>query len=592
MVENGRVPEAGLSRIDINGPRRELDAAWVVSGVGPGTGIADAGGRVLWVDNAFCSILRRSRGEIVGAGLAEVLALDPAEMADAAIGGGVALVPAKSSTPAQRVTPVTDERGHPWAFVVELEINSGEPIVTGPVPTVAAFALDGDANLVAVWGGAPDLLGFGPGVRGGPVTGGEALLSDLVRRAIAGQAATAIALGGAVSRELHLFPGEGPADGRPGVIGVAVAVRPHPDHTRPLDRQTALTDLARVALEGIEVAPLLEETARLVRRALGALACAIFEYLPDRRGLLLRTAVDRPAAAPRVVPASWPHPAGRGDPRGSPVIPIGGSPPFGCLVVHLDGHFGLTADETRFVSDAADIVTVALRRLAADGRQRHAALHDALTGLPNRALILDHLGLALARSQRQPSLVAVLFVDLGRFKLVNDTLGHEVGDELLVAVAERLLGVLRPSDTLGRLGGDEFMVVCEDLAGEANAVMVAQRLAAAFEAAFPLRRFEVSATASIGVALSQPGVTDPAVLLADADAAMYRAKQRDGTAVAIFDEKMRPGLAAVAPLRESEGAGARPGSSERQHHDLVSRLAGMLEDVSVADPIGVPRTPR
>jgi diguanylate cyclase (GGDEF)-like protein/PAS domain S-box-containing protein len=171
----------------------------------------------------------------------------------------------------------------------------------------------------------------------------------------------------------------------------------------------------------------------------------------------------------------------------------------------------------------------------------HQATHDALTGLPNRALLLDHLGLALARSDRGPNLVALLFLDLDRFKSVNDTLGHEAGDDLLIAVAQRISEVLRPADTVARLGGDEFVILCEEVVDEHHAVSIAQRVLSLVETQpFVLQGTSLALTASIGIALSPGGEGAHAeALLRDADAAMYRAKDLGRARLELFDESMR-----------------------------------------------------
>jgi len=171
----------------------------------------------------------------------------------------------------------------------------------------------------------------------------------------------------------------------------------------------------------------------------------------------------------------------------------------------------------------------------------HQATHDALTDLPNRALLLDHLGLALARAERSPHLVALLFLDLDRFKSVNDTLGHEAGDELLIAVAQRIGEMLRPADTVARLGGDEFVILCEEVVDEHHAVSIAQRILSLVETQpFVLQGTALELTASIGISLS-PGGDDAhaEALLRDADAAMYRAKDLGRARLELFDESMR-----------------------------------------------------
>ena len=153
------------------------------------------------------------------------------------------------------------------------------------------------------------------------------------------------------------------------------------------------------------------------------------------------------------------------------------------------------------------------------------ALHDPLTGLPNRALLLDRLGKALARLQRLGGRVAVFFVDLDRFKQTNDSLGHQAGDHVLVAVADRLRSVLRTQDTVARLSGDEFVVVCEGLHAELTATVIANRLAAALAEPVVLGENVIPTWASIGIAVTDNPEDEPEALLRDADMAMYKAKR-------------------------------------------------------------------
>ncbi|MDE3086593.1 MAG: EAL domain-containing protein [Acidobacteriota bacterium] len=169
-------------------------------------------------------------------------------------------------------------------------------------------------------------------------------------------------------------------------------------------------------------------------------------------------------------------------------------------------------------------------------RLAHAAIHDPLTGLPNRTLFLDRLGVALSRAQRQHHQVAVAFLDLDRFKLVNDGLGHGAGDDLLQAVAQRIAGALRDEDTVARFGGDEFTILWEGVADEAEAVTVARRVLEELQRPFDLQGSPVYVSASIGVALTD-GTALPSSLLRDADAAMYLAKDEGRGRVAVFDGK-------------------------------------------------------
>ncbi len=166
------------------------------------------------------------------------------------------------------------------------------------------------------------------------------------------------------------------------------------------------------------------------------------------------------------------------------------------------------------------------------------AMHDPLTGLPNRVLLRDRLDQALGRLGRRAETVGVLVLDLDGFKAVNDALGHEVGDLLLIAVARRLTGVLRSGDTAARVGGDEFVILCEDVRGAHQAVAVAQRIAAALAEPVSAGAGEAHVRASIGIALASGPGTQAEALLRDADAAMYRAKQHGGT-YEVFDEEMR-----------------------------------------------------
>ena len=169
-------------------------------------------------------------------------------------------------------------------------------------------------------------------------------------------------------------------------------------------------------------------------------------------------------------------------------------------------------------------------RKALEERLAYQAFHDSSTDLPNRALLMDRLGHSLARAGRRGGRVALLFDDLDNLKQVNDSLGHEAGDEILIAVAGRLRSELRPEDTVARLGGDEFVVLLEDVGGADEAARVAERVVEALRFPCALRGHDHSVTASVGVALSAARAHGgrPDDLLREADRAMYRAK-RSGT---------------------------------------------------------------
>ena len=187
----------------------------------------------------------------------------------------------------------------------------------------------------------------------------------------------------------------------------------------------------------------------------------------------------------------------------------------------------------------ARAINYAVERKRVEVELAHQALHDALTGLPNRGLLLDRLAQALTRLGRHSSALAVLFCDLDRFKVVNDSLGHGAGDLLLVDVARRLEGVLRSGDTAARFGGDEFVILCEDISGAHQAIAVADRVSAALAAPFVLDEDEAYVRTSIGIAMAVSSDSRPEALLRDADAAMYRAKERGGGVYEVFDDEMR-----------------------------------------------------
>jgi len=184
------------------------------------------------------------------------------------------------------------------------------------------------------------------------------------------------------------------------------------------------------------------------------------------------------------------------------------------------------------------------RRLDQLARQ---AFRDPLTGLPNRTLFVDRLAHALTRNERRGERLAVLFLDLDRFKVVNDSLGHGVGDQLLVAVGHRLSGCLRPEDTIARLGGDEFAVLLEDVKDADGPVAVAERLSGQLQRPFLLESREVFITVSIGIAPTTSGRTAPEDILRDADLAMYHAKAKGKARYEVFDTSMN------APAQERMG---------------------------------------
>ncbi len=167
------------------------------------------------------------------------------------------------------------------------------------------------------------------------------------------------------------------------------------------------------------------------------------------------------------------------------------------------------------------------------------ATHDPLTDLPNRTLLMDRLRMALSRGRRTGRGVAVLFCDLDHFKVVNDSLGHGAGDRLLVDTASRLVEALRPGDTVARFGGDEFVVLCEDLTDKADALLVADRIRGLLDRRYEIDDAEIFMTVSTGIAYTADPEVAPEDLIRDADAAMYRAKGGGRARAVLFDQHMR-----------------------------------------------------
>jgi diguanylate cyclase (GGDEF)-like protein len=215
-------------------------------------------------------------------------------------------------------------------------------------------------------------------------------------------------------------------------------------------------------------------------------------------------------------------------------------------------------------------------RRRAEAKLAHQAFHDPLTGLPNRALLLDRLEHARERAIRNRTSIGVLFLDIDRFKDTNDSLGHHAGDRLLVAFANRLSGVMRTSDTVtrmggtvARLGGDEFVVLCEDLRSERDAVRVADRIADAAAAPFTVDGNDLRISVSIGIAVARGGDSQPEQLIRDADIAMYRAKETGRNRYELFDAPMRTRVLERIDLEKDLETALARGQLELHYQPIV-----------------------
>jgi diguanylate cyclase (GGDEF)-like protein/PAS domain S-box-containing protein len=367
------------------------------------------------------------------------------------------------------------------------------------------------------------------------------------------------------SREVTFF-------GRKARLALAEDVTERLRATREIARrsrqQAAVAELGISALEGLDLSELLDAAVETLREVLDVDLCEVLELAEDRESFVLRAGAGfsdglvRTRHAPigskfqagftlgslgRVAVDDYvtetrfqPTPLLRDhDARSGISVIIGRKArPFGILGAYSVTPRAFGTDELSFLQAVANVVADAFARQASHDQIRHQALHDALTGLANRTLLLERLEHWLRHRQRGEARAAVLFIDLDNFKRINDALGHHVGDNLLVSVAARLGEMLRPADTLARVGGDEFVVFCEDIAGEDAALNVVTRLIGALEAPFRLADHEHHVTASIGIALSDRGAT-AASLLRDADAALYRAKERGRARCELFDDALR-----------------------------------------------------
>ena len=249
---------------------------------------------------------------------------------------------------------------------------------------------------------------------------------------------------------------------------------------------------------------------------------------------------------------------------------------LGALDLYRNDPGALTADEAATAQTLADVTAAYLvnaqaraELLVTSQRSHEQSVHDALTGLPNRLLLMERIEHAIVRSSRSRKLVAVLFIDLDHFKDVNDAYGHNTGDDLLVGAAGRINDTIRPSDTLARLSGDEFVLLCEDLDEAAQVEIVASRIVDALASPFVLADGIIEISGSIGIALSGQTLHSPEQLLHAADLAMYQVKRRGGAGHQVIDIRATHGAEADLDLRIALGKAEGRGELRNEYQPIV-----------------------
>ncbi|WP_166254870.1 GGDEF domain-containing protein [Marinobacter salicampi] len=324
-------------------------------------------------------------------------------------------------------------------------------------------------------------------------------------------------------------------------IGVArdISLRKHAESMR-----TALYAVSEAAHNSADLPSLFERVHQLIESLLPATSCTLAFFEPDTGALVFPYCMGRDGPIARFQGAIAESVCQRVAATGKPLLlgrsDVDGLAGFSCLGVPLElnseaiGALAVQGDSSAAIYSEQDRdllkfvgvqLAAAMERKRMQVRLEYMAQHDQLTGLPNRALFLDRFHTALARARRQQTRLGLLFLDLNDFKTVNDTHGHDIGDQLLQAVAARLTSSIRTGDTAGRLGGDEFVVLLDAIEQAGDAALVAEKLLARLGEPYDLARASLTMLPSIGRAEFPEDGADSGALMRHADDAMYRAKQ-------------------------------------------------------------------
>jgi diguanylate cyclase (GGDEF)-like protein/PAS domain S-box-containing protein len=336
----------------------------------------------------------------------------------------------------------------------------------------------------------------------------------------------------------------------PAVAGMVINARDVTERRERHERQAAIGDLGREALRATTLEESIRSSVEVIERMVQARSCRVVNVLTGADG----------------------DPVHGGE---APSLRVAvGDPDRPIAFIEVFKDCPATADDEQFVDSVSGILFSATVRFGAEDAIRHQALHDPLTQLPNRALFNDRLEHALSRRSQIAGYVAVMIVDLDEFKVVNDSLGHLAGDELLAAVAIRLTSSLRGFDTVARLGGDEFAILFDALEASDQAGRVAQRVLDALVEPLTLSDREVTIGASVGIALTDKADTRTDRLLADADAAMYRAKKEGKGCYRVFETAMHTASVERMTLEQELRSAIRDGALTVHYQPIVDTATG------------------